>query len=125
MEATRWNSRRMKAERGVGRNPQATSSRTWTKWLKVNSRSYWPSATSWKSWSRGVPSMIQSRAMRVMTAAGAPSTNGLRMAGRTTEPPWSMDRILDLQGSYDGNCPHVHRGSQNQPHDRHPPTGEH
>ncbi len=31
----------------------------------------------------GVPSMIQSNAMRVMTAAGAPSTKGLRMAGRT------------------------------------------
>src|SRR5512147_175357 len=56
---------------------------TWTKWDRVNSRVYWPSATSSKSSSRGVPSMIQSNAIRVMTAAGAPSIKGLRMAGRT------------------------------------------
>ncbi len=29
--------------------------------------------------------MIQSKAIRVMTAAGASLTNGLRMAGRTNE----------------------------------------
>ena len=33
--------------------------------------------------------MIQSRAIRVMTQAGAPSMKGLRMAGRTMWAPWS------------------------------------
>src|SRR5512135_3593384 len=71
-----------KAARGEGRWPLATSSMTWTKWVRVNSRVYWSSATSSKSSSRGVPSMIQSNAMRVMTAAGGAFDKGVENGGQ-------------------------------------------
>ena len=56
------------ASLGDFRKPQATSDMTWTKWPSRNSRLYCPSATSSRIGSMEVPSIIQSRASRVITA---------------------------------------------------------
>src|SRR4051812_9887320 len=55
--------------------------------------------------------MIQSRAIRAMTAAGAPWAKGLRIAGRIKGASLARILILVDQRVYDRRPLHVHRGT--------------
>src|SRR4051794_30517548 len=76
--------------------PLATSSRMWTRWVRVSSRVYWASATCSNRSSRVGSSNSHSVAIRVMTVAAAPWAKGLRIAGRITYTSGFRD-LLDLR----------------------------